>query len=65
MPKLMNIYVTQVTPKQKKKLLGIYQDYLYFVKGLELTLQKNNLDELSYRFVERHNWESGFTQELP
>lgn len=40
MPKLMNIYVTQMTPKQKKELLGIYQDYLYFVKGLELTLQK-------------------------
>ena len=65
MPKLMNIYVTQMTPKQKKELLGIYQDYLYFVKGLELTLQKNNLDELSYKFIERHDWESGFSQELP
>lgn len=65
MPQQINIYVSQMTPKQKKELLGIYQDYLYFVKGLEMTLKNNDYDYLSYMFINRHQWESLDEHSIP
>lgn len=54
----INIYATQMTPKQKKDLLGIYQDYLHFVRGLEATFQFNNAEYLSYMFFKKYDWET-------
>ena len=65
MPQQINIYVSQMTPKQKKELLGIYQDYLYFVKGLEMILKNNDYDHLSYMFINRHQWESFDEHSIP
>lgn len=61
----INIYTARMTPKQKKDLLGIYQDYLYFVRGLEATFHFNNADDLSYMFFKRYDWESGKDDIIP
>ena len=53
----INIYTANVTPKQKKELLGIYQHYLYFERGLELIFKHNDLDHLSYLFITRIGWD--------
>ena len=56
MPSPINIYTSQVTPKQKKDLLGIYQDYLYFERGLELAMQINSTAGLAAMFMEQMGW---------
>ncbi|MBO6281125.1 MAG: hypothetical protein J6N49_01195 [Alphaproteobacteria bacterium] len=38
-PHKINIFDTLLTPKQKNNLLGIYKDYMQFVRGLEYVAQ--------------------------
>lgn len=59
MPSLINIFVSQITPKQKKDLLGIYKDYLYFERGLELAMQTNSTVGLATMFMDQMNWLNG------
>ena len=65
MSQQINIYAAQITPKQKKDLLGIYQDYLYFSQGLELVLKNNNTDSLAYMYVEKIGWNEETIKNLP
>lgn len=59
------INISGITPKQKNDLLGIFQDYLYFIRGLEITLQHNNTADLAYMFIKDHQWESASGQVIP
>ncbi len=43
----INMYSTSVTPKQKKNLLAMYEDYLYFSRGLEMIAQKFSTLEMA------------------
>ena len=61
----INIYIPAITPKQKKDLLGIYQDYLYFAQGLELVIKKNSIDNLAYMFMKRVGWNVETIKNLP
>lgn len=45
--KKINIFDTLLTPKQKKNLLGIYQDYMQLVRGLEYVAQMRGLYHMS------------------
>ncbi|MBQ8464924.1 MAG: hypothetical protein IJ545_02820 [Alphaproteobacteria bacterium] len=65
MAQQINIYAVRITPKQKKDLLGIYQDYLYFTQGLELVLKNNSADGLAYMFVQRVGWDKTLADNLP
>ena len=56
MPSPINFYTSQITPKQKKDLLGIYQDYLYFERGLELAYKINSTAGLAAIFMKQMNW---------
>ena len=51
-----NFYTSQITPKQKKDLLGIYKDYLYFERGMELALQINSSAGLAALFMKNMDW---------
>ena len=59
MPSPINIYASQITPRQKKDLLGIYQDYLYFIRGVEYSLQVNTHAGLAAMFMKHMNWLTG------
>ena len=65
MSRLMNIYASQMTPKQKKELLGIYEDYLYFQRGMELVLKNNSAADLSYMLITKNQWETLDGQVVP
>jgi len=65
MPQLTNIYASQMTPKQKKELLGIYEDYLFFERGLELMLKNNSAADLSYMVITKTQWESLDEEVIP
>lgn len=43
----INIFDTLLTPKQKKNLLGIYQDYMQLVRGLEYMAQVCGVNHMS------------------
>ncbi len=53
MPHQINISTHTVTSEQKKDLLGIYQDYLYFERGLEIILQAKSIDGLAYEYIKQ------------
>ncbi len=61
----INIYTAAMTPKQKKDLLGIYQDYLYFTQGLELIVKSNSIENLAYMFMKRVGWDVEAIKNLP
>lgn len=48
--------MANITPKQKKDLLGLYKDYLYFSRGLEFVLNKEGIAGLAGRFIESVGW---------
>ena len=52
----INQLITHVSPKQKKDLLGIYKDYLYFGRGLEYILNQQSPIGIVSMFVERVGW---------
>ena len=54
-----------MTPKQKKELLGIYEDYLYFQRGMELVLKNNSATDLSYMLITKNQWETMDRQVVP
>lgn len=43
----INMYSVSVTPKQKKNLLAMYEDYLYFSRGLEMIAQRFSTPEMA------------------
>ena len=52
----INVSTHKVTAKQKKDLLGIYQDYLYFMRGIEMILQVRTIDGLAGSFMADSGW---------
>ena len=56
MPFPINIFASQITPKQKKDLLGIYKDYIYFERGLEHAFHLNASAGLAALFMKQMNW---------
>ena len=61
----INIYTANMTPKQKRDLLGIYLDYLHYIQGLELVLKNNTIDYLAYMFMQRVDWDAEAIKKLP
>ena len=43
MPQMIDLYSASVTPKQKNSLLAMYEDYLYFARGMERAMQVSNV----------------------
>lgn len=58
---ILNTCVGKITPKQKRDLLGIYQDYLYFSRGFETIIKSNTMLTLSGFFIEQVGWINGQT----
>lgn len=54
----INPLLIHVTPKQKKDLLGMYQDYIYFSRGLEFIFNCGGSTGLAGKFMERVSWHS-------
>ena len=54
--------MSKLTPKQKKDLLGIYKDYLYFSRGLEIVMHQNTTSGLSSMFIEEVGWTKDMIQ---
>lgn len=65
MPRLINIYSSQMKPKQKKELLGIYMDYLYFEKSLEFILSNNSDNEPLYMIAPETESKNSASQGFP
>lgn len=47
MPQMIDLYSASVTPKQKNSLLAMYEDYLYFVRGMENAMQVSNVANMA------------------
>ena len=54
-PKI-NLLLSSITPKQKKDLLGLYKDYLYFSRGIEYLFNQEASLGLVKRFIEQVSW---------
>lgn len=47
MSPLINMYSASITPKQKKNLLAMYEDYLYFSRGIEMAAQRSSVQGMA------------------
>lgn len=47
MPQMIDLYSASVTPKQKNSLLAMYEDYLYFARGMEKAAQNATVPSMA------------------
>ena len=55
-PNCINLFVTNSTPQERKDLLEIYKDYIYFVRRLEIMLHKSTFTHIANQRFKQVGW---------